>query len=77
MCACARVAKSISRSTWTELLECAEKTSTITRQRSMARLISPGKNWPGRTSRGAIQQDIPASSSAVHTMSAVALSSDE
>ena len=44
---------------------------------SIARVISPAKESPGCTSRGAIQQRIPMFSSAAQTASATGLSSEE
>src|SRR4029077_10581193 len=77
MCRCELEANCTSRRTCSDLLECAEKISTITLLRWMARLISPAKVRPGWTSRGAIQQRMVALSSAAHAASATGLSSDE
>ena len=63
-----------SRSTCSELFECREKISSITLLCWIARVISPGKERPGRTSRGATQHWMPESSNAPQMVSATFLS---
>src|SRR6266403_2137608 len=77
MCRCELAASCTSRRICAEVFECAEKISTITLLYSIARVISPAKESPGCTSRGAIQQRIPMFSSAAQTASATGLSSEE
>src|SRR5438132_9971143 len=77
MCRCELAANWTSRRTCSEVFEWAEKISTITLLRWIARVISPAKERPGCTSRGAIQQRIEAFSSAAQTASATGLSCEE
>src|SRR4029077_12690300 len=77
MCRCELAASCTSRRICSEVFECAEKISTITLLRWMARVISPANERPGCTSRGAIQQRIAVFSSAAQTASATGFFSDE
>ena len=52
-------ARSTSRCTWTDLLEASLKTSSMTREPSMASMIDSAHGTPGTMSRGAIQHGIP------------------
>src|SRR6266704_464102 len=74
---CELAASCTSRRICSEVFECAEKISTITLLRWIARVISPAKERPGCTSRGAIQQPIAVFSSAAQTASATGLSCEE
>src|SRR5437762_11544131 len=77
MCRCELEANWTSRRTCSDLLECAEKISTITLLRWIARLISPANVRPGCTSRGAIQQRMATLSNAAQAASAIGLSWEE
>src|SRR5947209_11006352 len=77
MCRCELAASCTSRRTCSEVFECAEKISTITLLRWIARVISPANERPGCTSRGAIQQRSALFSSAAQTASAIVLSCEE
>src|SRR3990172_8385882 len=56
-------ARSISRRTCAELLECEEKTKTMSAAELMASIISSAQSLLGEISRGAIQRGIPEVSS--------------
>src|SRR5689334_18993650 len=77
MCRCELAASCTSLKTCSDAFEWVEKIKTKTLLCWMARVISPAKERPGWTSRGAIQHRIPLFSSALQTASAIGLSCDE
>src|SRR4051812_9044421 len=72
MCKREFAASCTSRRTCSELFECCEKMRMNARLCWMARVISPEYDRPGITSRGAIQQGMPAASSEAHAAFATA-----
>ncbi len=68
------MASSISRRTCRLSFELAEKISTITLALSMASMIASAHSPPAGTSRGAIQQRMPAASKMAQAASAAVLS---
>jgi hypothetical protein len=71
------MARSTSRRICADSFALLEKIRTITRQVSSALMMAAAHAVPGRTSRGAIQQRMPAASSAAQVASAGVLSGEE